>query len=89
MDRFALSRVWPSVVRDELKLEFALPGRGEVRAELFDLGGRRLMARSLGIHDAGAHRRVLRIADDLPSGMLWLRITQGERSAVARVVLAR
>jgi len=75
-------------VRSELNLEFSLPARGEVRLELFDLAGRRLLTRRLGVLEAGRQQHALRL-DDLPAGLLWIRLLQGDRRAIARAVIVR
>ncbi len=67
---------------------FELPSERVARLELFDLAGRRLQSREVG--SLGAGRHVVDLAGTgrrLASGVYFLRLAQGERTAVRRVVV--
>ncbi len=83
--------VSPNPVRGHmtLTLSFVVPRSGAARFELFDLAGRRAVARDLGRLAAGAHVIDL---DDVAGaerpGLYFARITTPAGIATARVVLA-
>ena len=71
----------------DLEVAFSLAQAGPVRLELFDAGGRRVLARDLGGLGAGAHLERLGRGARVSAGIYFLRLTQGERSASLRTVV--
>ncbi len=71
---------------DDLRVAFALETDAPGTLELIDIAGRRVESRPLAGLGAGEH--VVRMAPRAP-GVYLLRLTQGERSARARVVVTR
>ncbi len=87
--RFALHGARPNPSAGPLVIALSLIGRGPARIELLDLAGRRLLARELS--DLGPGEHVLRPwegASPAP-GLYLLRLSEGERSATAKVLLTR
>jgi hypothetical protein len=74
--------------RGALAFICTLSGATSARLELYDLNGRRLRSRQLE-PAPGPLRIVLARADELPSGVLFARLTQGRRAQWLRVVVAR
>jgi hypothetical protein len=86
--RFALAGALPNPSpRTALSVGYSLPERAAARLELFDAQGRVRAVRDLGAADPGAHVEPFAEARALRPGLYWLRLTQGSRSATARVVL--
>ena len=84
-----LARAWPTIARAAVHLSFTLPARGETVAELFDLEGRRLQKRNLGVLEAGANECSVHLSPSMAPGVTWLRLRQGASSVAAKVVVAR
>jgi hypothetical protein len=85
----AFERVYPNPARDRLMVTFALPRSGEARLELIDVGGRRIASRDVGALGAGRHTLDLARGLRLPSGLYFMRLTQGDRRITARAVVTR
>jgi len=77
----------PSLAR-ELTVAFSLTGSGPASLEVLDLAGRREYARALSGLAPGHHALPLAEAS-LPPGVHWLRLSEGARSAHARMVVVR
>lgn len=78
----------PQPGHDRLWISLSLPEAGRVRLELFDVAGRRVLERDLGVLEAG--NQLVRLAAlDLDSGFYVTRVTQGGRSATGRAVIAK
>ena len=87
---FALEGVRPNPSRGEaLTVSFSLPSDRPARLELFDLGGRRLVAREVGSLGAGQHRLDVGAGATLRAGMYVLRLTQGQQSRSLKAVVVR
>jgi hypothetical protein len=72
----------------ELAVAFSLAGAGVARLEVLDLAGRREYARDLAGLSPG--RQTLALADArLAPGVHWLQLTEGTKSAHARVVVIK
>jgi hypothetical protein len=71
------------------RVSFTLPSSAPARVELVDLAGRRLLSREVGGLGSGAHQLEIGDANAFRPGMYFLRLTQGDRSLVARVVIRR
>ncbi len=85
----AITRVWPTMAQSALHVAFALPSRGTVTAELYDVGGRRLARQDLGVLGPGAQDRSIALSGAIPPGVVWLRLREGGASAVAKAIIAR
>jgi hypothetical protein len=70
-------------------LTFSLPSSGVTRLEVFDVSGRRIESRDLGMLGAGDHAVRLQGLEGRPAGVYLLRLSQGERVWSARVLLLR
>jgi hypothetical protein len=84
-----LARIWPNPSSLPLHVAFALPESGPARLELADVAGRSLLANDLGAPGAGVYEASLGQGASLRPGTYWLRLSQGERSAVSRVVILK
>ena len=78
----------PNPAGGALTVSFALPDARPARLELLDPAGRSAWAREVGAWGAGAHTLALD-APGLAPGLYWLRLTQGGRSAVSKLVRVR
>ncbi len=86
--RFALAGLCPNPSSgSDLRVSFALPVASAAGLELLDLAGRRIAVRDMGGLGVGAHVESLLPAGRVRAGMYWLRLTQGNRSLVARAAL--
>jgi len=84
----ALAGSFPNPARgDRLVAAFSLVGREPARLELFDLAGRRLVAREVGAFGAGAHRVDLAAGRRFAPGVYLLRLTQSGVTRTARVAV--
>ncbi len=79
--RFTPSTGGPAHVR------FALPAAGPVRLSVFDVAGRRVWERDAGVLDAGRHEVAL--GASFAPGVYLVRLVQGRRTAVTRIVVTR
>jgi hypothetical protein len=85
----SLDRVYPNPARDDVSIQFVLPGMGEASVELLDLAGRRVLERSIGSPGAGPHTLSLAGAKGpLAPGIYFLRLKQGEQSVTRRVAFS-
>jgi hypothetical protein len=57
------------------------------RLELFDISGRRVVARAVGALGAGHHALDLAEGRRLPAGLYLLRLTQGAEARVVRTTV--
>jgi hypothetical protein len=84
-----LQRVWPSRGRDGFEVAFALP-RGPVpRVDVLDVMGRRMGSESLTGFAPGYHQAHVRFTAAAPSGVYFLRLSQGAHASVRKVVFTR
>jgi hypothetical protein len=81
------ARVWPNPVRATTRVSFTLAASGPVRAELFDLAGRRVWSRELATLAAGPQTLTLGHGDlqAIPPGIYLARITGVGTEATARL----
>lgn len=70
-------------------LELALPADGEVRYDVFSLGGRRLFGGSLGVLAAGRRTAPVAPAASLAPGVYLVRVRQGAAEAKAKALVLR
>jgi hypothetical protein len=84
---FAIDRVVPNPAKDGLTVSFVLPKAGPARIGLYDVAGRRRLARTFDSLEPGPQTVRLSSLGSLPPGLYLLRIEQGERSASTKIVL--
>ena len=74
---------------DVIRVAFTLPEGGLARLDLFDIGGRNLLTRTVEASSAGA--RVLDLAPEWPlrAGVHLVRLVLGDRAVVARTIVVR
>jgi hypothetical protein len=83
--RFGLERVWPNpVAGGEGTVRFELANASPVRLGVFDVHGRRIFEHEIGVLEPGAHTLRLPGLEALASGLYFVRLAQGDRTAVAR-----
>lgn len=86
--RFALAGARPNPAsRADLRIAYSLAEPGPAQLELFDAQGRSVARHDVAAPEPGAHSERFGESSALRSGLYWLRLTQGERSATTRVVL--
>ena len=84
----ALEPVRPNpTTRGTLHVAFTLASAAGARLELFDVNGRRVAIRELGLLGAGQHAVVLTEASRLRAGLYLMRLSQGEASRNRRIVV--
>ncbi len=85
----SLDAPWPNPARDgRFKVAFTLPSEAVATLELFDVAGRRLLTREVGSLGAGRHAIDLAWRGQQPApGVYFLRLAQGEHTAVRRTVV--
>ena len=86
---FALHGARPNPSRGALTVAFQLATEGEVRIELLDIAGRRVLEHRVDRMAPGDHMLSLARAGDVAPGMYALRLKQGERSATTRVIVTK
>ncbi len=86
---FALHGARPNPSRGALTVAFQLATEGEVRIELLDIAGRRVLEHRVDRMAPGDHMLSLARAGEVAPGMYALRLKQGERSATTRVIITR
>jgi hypothetical protein len=86
--QLAIQGLRPNPAVRDIVVSFTLPRAADVRLEWLDLAGRRVHVDELAGLPAG--RNTLRLQDaTLPSGLYFLRLTQGARSVTARAAIMR
>ena len=84
---FALHGVRPNPALTGAVVGFALPDARPASLELFDVAGRCVWSREVGALGAGEHAVRLRDGAWSPPGLYLVRLTQGERRAMARATI--
>ncbi len=79
---------FPNPASGHAQVVYRVGQPGMVRLDVFDALGRRVLTLAEGDAAAGTHTAAFD-ASALPSGVYSLRLTQGERGAVRRLVVAR
>lgn len=85
---FRLDPPTPNPSSGDFVCGIALPSAEPARLEVFDLAGRRVMTREVGLLGPGTHRVRLASGRRLPAGVYGVALTQAGRRAVTRVVMA-
>lgn len=83
----ALAGARPNPARGVVWAAFSLPDAAPASLELFDVAGRRLVARDVGGMGAGPHLASLGAAAPLPVGLYVLRLSSAGRAISRRVVV--
>jgi tripartite motif-containing protein 71 len=84
----ALEGVRPNPARDgRMLVHFVLPSTAPARLELFDLAGRRVLERMVGLLGPGPHAVDLAVGHPLPAGIYLLRLTEDTHRLEARAVV--
>ncbi len=84
----ALSPPSPNPTRaGAMLLRFTLPGDAAASLELFNVAGRRIVAREVGSFGAGRHAVDLAAGRRLDTGIYFVRLQQGGNARVQRVVV--
>lgn len=86
---FALGGFQPNPAVAGPNVAFVLPRAEPATLRLLDISGRQITVREVGSLGPGRHVVCLDEASRLPSGVYWLRLTQGRRSLVKRGVVVR
>jgi hypothetical protein len=84
----ALLRAQPNPAFGELSVSFDLLGKAPTLLDLFDVAGRHVAARDLGV--LGPGRRVVQLGGPgLPSGIYFVQLTHGGQTAKVKASLLR
>jgi hypothetical protein len=78
--------VQPNPVRARFAVSFTLVDGSPAALELYDVNGRRVLERAVGL-GAGRHTVSLGSAGDFASGMYFLRLTSNGETLNQRVVI--
>jgi galactose oxidase-like protein len=70
-----------------MEVSFTLPSAGAARIEVIDAAGRRIVSREVGSFGPGTHFIRLEGGSGIRPGIYFLRLTQGGRTASARVAV--
>ncbi|MBI5709372.1 MAG: hypothetical protein HZC42_03585 [Candidatus Eisenbacteria bacterium] len=87
--RLALEGLRPNPGTDDLAVAFTLADGSPARLELFDLEGRRALARDIEPLGPGSHVLPFATGVRLRPQLYLLRLTQGARSAAKKVAIVR
>ncbi len=85
---FRLEPAFPNPFNPSTTLRFALDRSGEVALEVYDMLGRRVLARELGALQAGEHRHTLDLSGR-PSGAYLVRLQAGVQVRTTRITLLK
>ncbi|MBD3160662.1 MAG: T9SS type A sorting domain-containing protein [Candidatus Eisenbacteria bacterium] len=77
--------VWPNPFRSEVGIAYRLPRAGQVRLEVFDLGGRRVALLEDRVRSAGRHQATWE-PDGLAAGLYFCRLQVGEETTTRKVL---
>ncbi len=86
---FALGRLSANPSRGDATIAFTLPSSRPASLEVLDVTGRRIWARDVTSFGIGEHRVTLLDGTHTPSGVYFVRLHQGERTATTRLTILR
>ena len=85
-------RVFPNPVDGIASLEWGVRGSGPQKARIYDLAGRLVLSRDLGVFGPGTHQvgwtNVMQ-GERLPAGVYFVRLGLGAEVLSARVVVMK
>ena len=84
---FALRGTFPNPTTDALHVGFSLADSRHATLSLYDVTGRRVASREVGVLGAGRH--TVTLAERLPAGLYVVRLSQGGRSLTTRAAVVR
>jgi len=88
IERLALNGIYPNPSNHQFEVSFLLPSGAPARLELWDVAGRRVLAREVGSLGAGDH--VVNFnGRSLPAGVYMVRLTQDGRSVSKKAIIVR
>lgn len=79
-----LKRIWPNPAKNSVNLELAESGRESLSLNLYDLRGRKVLSEQVSAPPNGLLDLNL---PELDSGLYLLKVAQGRRTALARIVI--
>jgi len=85
----AIDRLPNPATSGRLRVAFSLPSSAPATLELFDLDGRRIVAQDASALGAGRHELILDGGRSISSGIYFVRLQQGSRTASERVAVVR
>jgi hypothetical protein len=85
----SIEKVWPNPAVGAFAVSFAFTGAGSAKLEVFDVAGRRVLARELKASRAERQSVVLGEGLDLPAGIYLVRLSRAGRAVSARVAMLR
>lgn len=84
---------YPNPFAGETQMQIGLPARGDVRVEIYDVGGRRVRSAVIRTQARGWNTLRLDALDDhgaqLPSGVYFLRVHAKNETVTRKMVIAR
>ena len=87
-ETFELGAVFPNPTNGVAVISFHLPKPEQVNIVVVDQTGRKVMELVNGSYPAGSHRYTL-TADELPSGIYFIRLTTSSRIHTRKFVLLK
>jgi hypothetical protein len=85
---FRLDNAYPNPFNPQTSIRFQLERDGETRLSIYNLLGEEVARLVDGPMTAGVHTR-LWLAADQPSGIYWVRLTAGAKTATQRIMLVK
>jgi hypothetical protein len=83
----SLTGFWPNPAGRGAHVSFSLADGSAATISVYDIAGRRRLAREVGSLGPGSH--LLPLAGELPSGLYVLQLTQGSRSLTRKAMIVR
>jgi hypothetical protein len=78
----------PNPFNPSTRISYYLPQAGIVRLHVYNVAGQRVATVIDGWKEAGQHRATF-VADNLPSGVYFLRLSSGSETRSAKAVLLK
>ena len=86
--KFGISAIYPNPFNATTTISYALPIASNISLELYNLLGQRVQTLFEGQKQTGHHSKNL-IANDLPSGLYFVRLSTERQSSTQKVMLIR
>ncbi len=91
-ERFGLNH-FPNPAHTGATIKFDLPAQDNLTLHVFDILGRQVIKRPLGVHQAGTHQFFLNGTDDrgllLPTGIYYYYVEGKQRSAIRKLAIVK